>query len=62
MVLESADIYRPKTETKVPAIMMWGPYGKSGSGILNIDLFPLRAGILEEKLSGYEDFEGYSIY
>lgn len=27
-----ADIYRPKTEAKVPAIMMWSPYGKSGTG------------------------------
>jgi len=27
-----ADIYRPKTEEKVPAIIMWGPYGKSGNG------------------------------
>lgn len=27
-----ADIYRPKTEKSVPAIVMWGPYGKSGNG------------------------------
>lgn len=27
-----ADIYRPNTEKKVPAIIMWGPYGKSGNG------------------------------
>lgn len=27
-----ADIYRPTNETVVPAIMVWGPYGKSGSG------------------------------
>lgn len=27
-----ADIYRPKTEANVPAIMMWSPYGKSGTG------------------------------
>jgi Predicted acyl esterases len=26
------DIYRPKTEKKVPAIVSWGPYGKSGKG------------------------------
>ncbi|KAJ0416228.1 Alpha/Beta hydrolase protein [Aspergillus carlsbadensis] len=53
-----ADIYRPKTEGKVPAILMWGPYGKSGSGPLNINVMPMRAGIPAEKLSGYEDFEG----
>lgn len=28
-----ADIYRPKTEAEVPAIMMWSPYGKSGTGV-----------------------------
>lgn len=27
-----ADVYRPKTEAEVPAIMMWSPYGKSGTG------------------------------
>ncbi|KAL0940498.1 x-pro dipeptidyl-peptidase c-terminal non-catalytic domain-containing protein [Colletotrichum truncatum] len=53
-----ADIYRPKTDEKVPAIVMWGPYGKSGSGLLNIHTVPLRAGIPTEKLSGYENFEG----
>jgi hypothetical protein len=54
-----ADVYRPKTDQKVPAIVMWGPYGKSGAGVLNIHTMPLRAGIPETRLSGYEDFEGY---
>lgn len=31
-----ADVFRPKTEQKVPAIVMWGPYGKTGAGLLNI--------------------------
>ncbi|KAL1792352.1 hypothetical protein ACET3X_008859 [Alternaria dauci] len=53
-----ADIFRPKTDQKVPAIVMWGPYGKTGTGVLNIHSMPLRAGIPETQLSGYEDFEG----
>ncbi|KAL2819174.1 Alpha/Beta hydrolase protein [Aspergillus granulosus] len=53
-----ADIYRPRTDKQVPAIIMWGPYGKSGSGPLNINSMPLRAGIPAERLSGYENFEG----
>ncbi|KAJ5370561.1 Alpha/Beta hydrolase protein [Penicillium cataractarum] len=53
-----ADIYRPVNETAVPAIMVWGPYGKSGSGNLNLSSFPLRVGIAENRLSGYESFEG----
>ncbi|GAB1216248.1 hypothetical protein ATERTT37_005457 [Aspergillus terreus] len=52
------DIYRPKTEKKVPAIIMWGPYGKSGNGMLNLKSFPSRAGVPKAKLSGYECFEG----
>ena len=28
-----ADIYRPVTDEKVPAIIMYGPYGKSASGM-----------------------------
>ncbi|KAK2051139.1 alpha/beta-hydrolase [Colletotrichum caudatum] len=31
------DIYRPKTEGKVPAILMWSPYGKSGTGKYRLD-------------------------
>lgn len=54
-----ADIYRPKTEEKVPAIVMWGPYGKSGVGALNLHAMPLRAGIPAGQLSGYENFEGF---
>jgi hypothetical protein len=73
-----ADIYRPTNETVVPAIMVWGPYGKSGSGgfesgfiaraymltlrlqtgHLNLGSFPLRVGVAESRLSGYENFEG----
>ncbi|KAJ5620590.1 Alpha/Beta hydrolase protein [Penicillium lagena] len=53
-----ADIYRPTNETLVPAIMVWGPYGKSGSGRLNLSSFPMRAGVAENRLSGYESFEG----
>ncbi|KAI4944778.1 hypothetical protein J4E91_008465 [Alternaria rosae] len=53
-----ADIFRPKTDEKVPAIVMWGPYGKTGMGMLNVHAMPLRAGIPETQLSGYEDFEG----
>jgi predicted acyl esterase len=26
------DIFRPTTDEKVPAILMWSPYGKSGNG------------------------------
>ncbi|KAF9886277.1 hypothetical protein FE257_011890 [Aspergillus nanangensis] len=53
-----ADIYRPVGDSVVPAIMVWGPYGKSGSGHLNLKSFPLRVGIPESQLSGYESFEG----
>ena len=27
------DIYRPVCEERVPAVVMWSPYGKSGSGM-----------------------------
>lgn len=53
-----ADIYRPTDSGPVPAIIIWGPYGKSGSGPLNLASFPLRCGIPESALSGYESFEG----
>ena len=53
-----ADIFRPKTEEKVPGIVMWGPYGKGNSGMLTLDAMPLRAGVPEDSQSGCESFEG----
>ncbi|KAI6381836.1 hypothetical protein MCOR25_001066 [Pyricularia grisea] len=53
-----ADIYRPIDSGPVPAIIMWSPYGKSGSGNINLASFPFRCGIPESSLSGYESFEG----
>lgn len=30
------DVFRPKTEEKVPAVLMWSPYGKSGTGLRDL--------------------------
>lgn len=27
-----ADVFRPKTDEKVPAVLIWSPYGKTGNG------------------------------
>ncbi|KAE8386322.1 Alpha/Beta hydrolase protein [Aspergillus alliaceus] len=51
-----ADIYRPTDNIPVPAIMVWGPYRKSGGGLLDLRTFPLRVGVSEERLSGYLEF------
>lgn len=53
-----ADIFRPVQNETVPALVIWGPYGKSGAGPLNLASAALRAGVAESKLSGYESFEG----
>ena len=52
------DVFRPKTDVKVPGIVMWGAYGKGDSGLLPLDAMPLRAGVPESSQSGYEDLEG----
>lgn len=54
-----ADIFRPaKTEGRsVPAIMPWSPYGKTGSGIQTLDLFPWRVGVPRAATSGLEKWE-----
>lgn len=55
------NVYRPKCFSKVPAILAWSPYGKSGADTCsqNYDMMgPFRMGIPYEKLSGYEKFEG----
>lgn len=54
-----ADIFRPETsETeKVPAILIWSPYGKSGNGLLSLNLIKFRAGIPKNATSGLENWE-----
>ncbi|KAJ5355917.1 hypothetical protein N7517_010526 [Penicillium concentricum] len=58
-----ADIFRPCSpeggEQKVPAIIPWSPYGKTGNGCLNYDnIAPFRVGLHLNQTSGYEKFEG----
>lgn len=53
-----ADIFRPKNITeKIPALMAWSPYGKTGAGVISLDMIPHRAGVPKSKLSGYEKWE-----
>lgn len=53
-----ADVFRPLTEKRVPAILAWGPFGKSGVGLFSLDLMPGRCGIPKSEISGYETWEG----
>jgi len=54
-----ADIFRPVGDEKVPALVQWSPYGKTGVGQLNLASAPLRVGVPVSQLSGYESFEGF---
>lgn len=54
------DIFRPTdSETnKVPALIPWSPYGKTGSGVYQYDTMgPFRCGLSPDQTSGYEKFE-----
>lgn len=57
-VLLHADIFRPTNAEKVPALIAWGPYGKTGASLINLDRMPGRAGVPRSSVSGYESFEG----
>ncbi|OCL02189.1 alpha/beta-hydrolase [Glonium stellatum] len=53
-----ADVFRPEdSRDKVPALVSWSPYGKSGSGLFCLDIVPGRVGVPQSKLSGFESFE-----
>lgn len=52
-----ADVFRPTGSEKVPALLCWSPYGKTGAGMQSLNMVPNRAGIPESALSGYEKFE-----
>ncbi|KAI9037632.1 alpha/beta-hydrolase [Aspergillus affinis] len=52
------DIFRPTGKTNVTAILVWSPYGKGGNGPHGLHMIEGRFGVPEERLSGYEKFEG----
>ncbi|EMC96066.1 hypothetical protein BAUCODRAFT_123340 [Baudoinia panamericana UAMH 10762] len=55
-----ADVYRPLDSdgVPVPVVIPWSPYGKTGTGPQQYDVMaPYRAGIPEDRTSGYEKFE-----
>ncbi|KAK7607503.1 Alpha/Beta hydrolase protein [Phyllosticta paracitricarpa] len=55
------DVFRPAgtgKDNKVPAIIAWSPYGKTGGGVQNYDMMgPFRCGLPLDRTSGYESFE-----
>ena len=56
-----ADIFRPvdSDTAKVPALIPWSPYGKTGTGPQQYDtMAPFRVGLTKDRTSGYEKFEG----
>lgn len=56
-----ADIFRPaglEPDQRVPAILPWSPYGKSGTGVQDYArMAPFRVGLGLDQTSGYEKFE-----
>lgn len=56
------DVFRPvvtANDQKVPAILVWSPYGKTGTGVQQYDtIAPHRAGLDLDRTLGYEKFEG----
>lgn len=56
------DVFRPaglEPGVRVPAILPWSPYGKSGTGVQDYArMAPFRVGLGLEQTSGYEKFEG----
>lgn len=55
------DIFRPANtdHEKVPALIAWSPYGKTGTGPYQYETAgPYRCGVPLESTSGYEKFEG----
>ncbi|KAJ4246877.1 hypothetical protein NW762_013429 [Fusarium torreyae] len=56
-----ADVFRPdySDDQKVPAIISFSPYGKSGTGSFNLNIICGRAGVPQHRLSGFESFEAF---
>ncbi|KAI8649651.1 Alpha/beta-hydrolase [Fusarium keratoplasticum] len=62
VVILYADVFRPVESDhphKVPAILPWSPYGKTGTGTQQYEsLAPFRAGLRLDQTSGYDKFQG----
>ncbi|KAI0603902.1 Peptidase-S15 domain-containing protein, partial [Pyrenophora tritici-repentis] len=58
-VVIRADVFRPADMSLVPAIVHYSPYGKSGTGLFDLDLIPGRAGIPRSAVSGFQSFEAF---
>ncbi|KAJ5711468.1 hypothetical protein N7488_005624 [Penicillium malachiteum] len=57
-VMLRGDVFRPSDITcKVPAIIAWSPYGKTGAGPLDLNIVPGRVVVAQSVLSGYESWE-----
>ncbi|KIW10703.1 hypothetical protein PV08_11667 [Exophiala spinifera] len=55
-----ADVFRPEfTTAQIPALVAWSPYGKSGTGSLDLTVVPGRAGIPIGMVSGFQSFEAF---
>ncbi|KAJ9634169.1 hypothetical protein H2204_006500 [Knufia peltigerae] len=55
------DVFRPADSeiNQVPAVLLWGPYGKTGNGLLHYEnMGPHNCGVPRERVSGYHKFEG----
>ncbi|KAL1610493.1 hypothetical protein SLS60_002162 [Paraconiothyrium brasiliense] len=52
------DVFRPAGKQALPAIVMFSPYGKSGTGFYDLHVQG-RAGIPRSAISGYQSFEGF---
>ncbi|KAH7333424.1 Alpha/Beta hydrolase protein [Rhexocercosporidium sp. MPI-PUGE-AT-0058] len=53
-----ADVYRPTSSEKVPAVLCWSPFGKKFNGIESLKVMtPWNLGIPDGTLSGLEKFE-----
>ena len=53
-----ADVFRPVTNEKIPAIVNYSPYGKGGTGAFELNEFPNRFGVPKSALSGLQAWEG----
>lgn len=53
-----ADVLRPPTSEKVPALICWSPFGKKFNGLLSLGyMTPWKLGVPSGTLSGLEKFE-----
>ena len=55
------DVFRPVYNTKLRALLVWSPYGKSGAAFFTLELVPGRSGVTASRPSACRSLKAWTL-